>query len=70
MTAGLIFSINLLKRSISFNRSFVENFYIFDKTSIFLLLEKTGKRIIIQKKSEKRTEDKRWNQSFMKRTNY
>lgn len=30
---------------------FVENFYIFDKTSTFLLLENTGKRIIIHKKT-------------------
>ena len=36
---------------------FVENFYIFDKTSTFLLLEKTGKRIIIHKKTKK-IEDK------------
>ena len=33
---------------------FVENFYIFDKTSTFLLLEKTGKRIIITKKTIKK----------------
>ena len=31
--------------------SFVENFYIFDKTSIVLLLENIGKDIIIHKKT-------------------
>ena len=36
-----------------YDDGFVENFYIFDKTSTFLLLENTGKRIIIHKKTIK-----------------
>ena len=41
---------NMMKQQMKMNRGYVEKFYIFDKTSIFLLLEKIVNDIIIIKK--------------------
>ena len=41
------------KKIFSIHYFFVENFYIFDKTSTFSLLENTAQRTIIKKKNKK-----------------